>query len=711
MVFLAALEACVLGHSAYQGSLLTVFIGELSSTVLHSNALRNTASGALSTSSLQDKLWALIRAQSRPVIASCSTYAAFQQQNLISTTIASLLTIVVATQLGQFALPQDLVVALIKKQQDLCCIKEQCLHSSEVPERSSISLFQQECTQYTGQHLQDWRTRLSSELQSQSHYHRDTIVRSVAQICQDLETRCNTVEEPLRRETEKCREFEQRLREQCKQISALETRVSDDELHLQGLDDEKDFLEQEKRELADAKELLGRRFEELKVEFAETNKEAAKILRDTQGTHKGMELELRSIILRHEEDNHAHAAEVQELNGIVTQLSEAREQIGEQYRTLYEQSEHMKVRFDQTERDLQTEREIAISKLKEMAHLQTRIFDVENQLHGTEAELELVNSKLSEVQVSHEEYRQASEDRQRDLEAQYSNTLEAAATKAEEERDQLYTQLQEAQQESIYNKDAYDETQHELERVQSSIPPLELRIQELTDLVSERESELIVLRRFRSSLLATIDSANQNELVIRSASSTSLAEDVASRSPHEPREHRRRKSALLTEENVPKPKTDARSIVNTSMETIANAPFASSDSHSSQRSGPAPKRPKPYPAFKVPAMQTPFTQNPALASKSASKRLSPDKRSALRQMSPNRRHTSVGFAVSEHQEEQPRNKVRSGRKRQSSLQILEQTDFDMDDDSLADTPLTPGNFMAGTGRVPEEDEDETATKL
>jgi hypothetical protein len=68
----------------------------------------------------------------------------------------------------------------------------------------------------------------------------------------------------------------------------------------------------------------------------------------------------------------------------------------------------------------------------------------------------------------------------------------------------------------------------------------------------------------------------------------------------------------------------------------------------------------------------------------------------------------VGFAVPENEEEQP-NILRSGRKRRGSLRDVEEADFEMED-FLAGTPLTPGNFVSGTGRIPNDDE-ATATEL
>jgi hypothetical protein len=107
-------------------------------------------------------------------------------------------------------------------------------------------------------------------------------------------------------------------------------------------------------------------------------------------------------------------------------------------------------------------------------------------------------------------------------------------------------------------------------------------------------------------------------------------------------------------------------------------------------------------------MHTPYTHVPVLTTKPVPKQLSPSKRSALRQMSPNRRHT-VNFALAEADAEDRAIGILPARKRRGSLPEIEQVDFDMDNDFMASTPRTPG-FMTGNGRVPDED-DATTTEL
>jgi hypothetical protein len=338
--------------------------------------------------------------------------------------------------------------------------------------------------------------------------------------------------------------------------------------------------------------------------------------------------------------------------------------------------------------------------------LKDRNTDLDVQLQGVEADLDEVTVRLSDLQVSHRELAQSSEDAYNALNQKHMSDIEAATANVEKDREELDAKLQDAVQHGQRTADVLGETREELAKVQASIPPLEERIQELEEFCSEQEEELEDLRTLRKNVLASMGLTTPNPLTIRS---TSRSQRDASNihTPRITRDHRRRKSALQATAEGIKSSRAAHHATSTAMETVANASFPSSDSQSSQN-GSTPKRPKHDPSFKVPAMQTPYTQNPVLASRSISKKLSPIKRSALKQLSPNRRHTTVGFASSQNEIERP-NRLRSGRKRRGSLQELEEVDFDMED-FLAGTPLTPGNFATGTGRLPD-DTDATTNEL
>jgi hypothetical protein len=162
---------------------------------------------ALSSTTLQGKAWNLVRDTALAIDLGCRTYAESLHRDVLAATITLILNLAIIGRSDELSLPPQLISGLIMRQRNLPHLPKQCSHAASNPNAPSISLFQQESTPFTGQHLQDWRNRLKSELESQNSYQRDSIVRSVAQICQDLETRCNTVEEPLRREKTRSREL------------------------------------------------------------------------------------------------------------------------------------------------------------------------------------------------------------------------------------------------------------------------------------------------------------------------------------------------------------------------------------------------------------------------------------------------------------------------------------------------------------------------
>ncbi|KAJ4362195.1 hypothetical protein N0V95_001543 [Ascochyta clinopodiicola] len=531
----------------------------------------------------------------------------------------------------------------------------------------------------------------ASELESQNSYQRDSIVRSVAQICQDLETRCNTVEEPLRQEKARSRELEQRVGELSEQVSSLESQAADDRFHLDGLEDEK-------LGIADEKDRLSARFNELQVHLDEARRDADEALRTAQEEFNARELELRSTILNHEEKLRSREDDIQQLNSTVAQERDSLEHTEEELRALGERYENLQTRLGDVGRQLHDERDAKFRQSEEILRLKERGITLEHQLQSTESELETTTGQLSDLEVSHQELKQSSEDTLRKLEVSYSTDMEAAAARAEEEYNKLNKKLMDSLQNSRQLKDANDKTRRELRSLQNSFSTLETRAQELDILCGEQEEELEELRTLRKNVLASMGLATQNPLAIRSAS-RSQKDDTVTETPQDPRQHRRQKSAMRSHDLAPN-STTFQTLDGTDLDKDVEASFASSRDDS--QNGSTPKRQKPRPSFKMPMMQTPSNQRPALASRSTSKKLSPVKRSALRQMSPNRRHTTVGFALSETEDQVQMQVADSARKRRGSLRGASQEDFDMDD-FLAGTPLTPGAFASGTGRLPEDD--------
>jgi predicted nucleic acid-binding Zn-ribbon protein len=692
------LDVCILPPDAHRLLKYTALVEQMTASLPNCQPFQNTMLSAASSQKLQDQIWKLIGIAPERGPGTCCAYAMSLQQKHIKATIALLLNVALGAQSNALTFTHAIAAALIKKQGSLPNDAPQCSHTSPTSRSTRVSLFQQNGTPYTGQHLQDWRDRLSSELESQGHYQRDSIVRSVAQICQDLEARCDTVEEPLRQEKARSQELERQLAELNARVVSLEVEATDDRLHLEGLEDEK-------LNISDERDSLAAKLRELQKDAEEASRTADEMLHKAHKEFNAKEMEFRSTILTHEEDLRSQARQIEDQSETVCSLRSELQDVRDQHSILMEQHETLQDRLAETEQKLNGESDINRTRSKEIATLRERGIELELQLQGTEAELDTVMSRLSDLQISHQELIHSSEEAYKDLETKYVNDMDEAAIKAEEVAERLRTEVREATQRAQKAEEAHDTTQQDLRQLQATIPPLEDRVQELNDFCTEQEEELEELRTMRRNLLAGLGVTSQHPLAIRPGSRAQA--DAAERTPRAPREHRRRKSAIQTLQGTPKVTRSTQGTTNTAMETLANASFGSSDSHSSQN-GSTRKRSKPRSSFKASPMQTPYTQKPVLSVRSVSKKLSPSKRSALRQLSPNRRHTTVGFAVSENEEEHD-NGTRSVRKRIGSLQGIEEADFDMED-FLAGTPLTPGNFATGTGRIPDDD-DATTTEL
>jgi DNA repair exonuclease SbcCD ATPase subunit len=510
------------------------------------------------------------------------------------------------------------------------------------------------------------------------------------------------VEEPLRREKEKSVRLEELIVQLQNDVESLQARIVDNGCY-------QEILERERDEALEDKERTCTKFHEIEASFTESKRHANEALRTAQEKFSAKELELRSAVLEYEEELRTRGVEAEALRGTINQLEESQAQQDIVHHTLKDQCAQLQTRLSDTEQLLHSERENMHRQVDENAHLKDQNRNCADRLEGMEAELEHVTRQLNDLTTSHQQLEVNSEETLKSLKAKHANEMEDAAVKAEAQRKALITQLQNALQDCQYEKDNHEKTQRHVQDLKASVPPLESRIQDLEDLCSEQEGELEELRTIRRNILVGLGVMPQKPMAIRS-SSRSQQDAAESETPRDSRSHQRRKSAINAQNYAPKATTGTQEFADTAMENLTNASFASSEPDTPQGGGPAPKRPKPRSSFKVPSMHTPYTQKPNLTSNSLSRKLSPSKRSALRQMSPNRRHTNAGFAVAENEEEGGVNVSEVVMKRRGSLQDMEQADFDMDDEFMAGTPLTQGNFMSGTGRMPEE-EDETATEL
>jgi predicted nucleic acid-binding Zn-ribbon protein len=697
------LDACISPPGSSQLSNYVVLAEQIPSRLTNCTSLQSKISSGFSSTTLLAKIRNLINVEIKKDIGLCRAFNMSLHRKLISATVALLLTSTLRVQATGPTLPLTLTTSLIDKQRQLPHIVEECSHPLAVSGPTTVSLFEQQNTPYTGRHLQDWQEVLNSELDSQNSYQKDLIVRRIAQIIHDLETRCNTVEEPLRREKEKTQGMEQRLAEIEQHVKSLEGQITDAQDRIDGLDDE---LSDETKE----KHKLKCELRKLQARFDESSRQAEKTLQLVQDELNDKQLELQSRVLTHQEIMRVRDEENAAYNCTIVKLREELEDVYKRHSFLSDEHNNLQHQLAEMEQELSHERDIVRNQSDDVEQLQGRSAKFEDDLHRVELELEDMTRKHDDLQVSHQKLVQSSEAAYRVLEQKYAEDMKIAATKVEEDRNRLSVQEQEALRNSEQAKEAHEKMRRELQKLKTSIPPLDAEIRELNRLCSKQERELTKFKEYHQNVInaaaAMSGFPSQHPAALQSTAQTQI-DTTGLRNPRVPRESRRRKSTLPTQEVAPDPSIAAHGFTNAAMENFADASeYGSSDSLSSQ-GGPTPKRAKPRASSRVLSTQTPHTEKPMFASQTAFRNLPPGKRSALHPMSPNRRHTT--FGVRDHDEEGPTQKLRSSKKRRASVQGNEHVHFDMDD-FLAGTQLTQGDFVAGTGRIPEE-EDETTTEL
>jgi hypothetical protein len=133
-------------------------------------------------------------------------------------------------------------------------------------------------------------------------------------------------------------------------------------------------------------------------------------------------------------------------------------------------------------------------------------------------------------------------------------------------------------------------------------------------------------------------------------------------------------------------------VTNPAMDHLADASFSSSSQVS--REGSTPKRSKLRPSSKDLSAHMKYN-NPSTISKTLSRR-SKAQRSALRPISPNRRHTTVGVLANERKDDEESRQSLPLRKRRGSSQGSEEADFEMAFEAS-------GRFAAGAGAWRQED--------
>ncbi|KAF2653944.1 hypothetical protein K491DRAFT_495044 [Lophiostoma macrostomum CBS 122681] len=662
----------------------TVLVEQMAALIPRHEHVRRHMLAALSSDQFQGHIASFLECDPGhdavgPESPGCQTTIKIMRRKLMASTISMLLTLALTVQPTEPRLPGTLAIALIKKQQRLPQLPNACMHNkANMP--PAVAFFEQASTPSTGSLRQNWKDRLCKELEMQNLYQRDSIIRSVAQVCHDLEDRCDTVEEPLRLEQAKVRDLTNQVDELREEVDSLQTKATDQQFRQEGLEVDYANVEEEKSELVS-------RLASLEAKFDHAKRKADDKLRAAREEFDAKESKLESTVTDREKEMHLYSVRIAEMDTRISQLQDEVHAKEREVELRSDSQDKLRSELGESRQALEAERSTVSQQMEEIAKLQEAGNELEHQLSCSKNEVTTLTDQYTEISTRYRALEASSRQELQDMEAQCEQELDSAATKASEEYEKLHGQLQDALHNTEQVNSAYEQTRRDLESAQTAITSLEVKVQHLSKDCAEKEEELEELRPIQKAILAMRPQGRNRQQL-----------NDLDRPQKTPRQTRRRKSTRHPEEDLhTQVSGDVQGITHTAMESVANASFSSSDSFSR-----TPKRQKPRPTFKIPAMHTPHGQKLGVVPKLLSHRSAHAKRPALRAVSPNRRHTTVGVAFEQIEEKE------GGEKKRSSLHLYQQGSFDMDN-FLASTPMpfTPGHIVSGTGREPTEEQEET----
>ncbi|KAL8889435.1 MAG: hypothetical protein Q9215_003270 [Flavoplaca cf. flavocitrina] len=147
-------------------------------------------------------------------------------------------------------------------------------HSPEILCMALVPLFETGSTPCSSAESDLWRHRLRNELAQNAEYQYQGVIRTVEDICQDLERRCIEVEAPLRDEKARSRKLHTELEASRLQVAKLSAHTHEQSLILEGIEGEKSELLARVADLEHEQNELSGRSEELRQQLAKAIQQA-----------------------------------------------------------------------------------------------------------------------------------------------------------------------------------------------------------------------------------------------------------------------------------------------------------------------------------------------------------------------------------------------------------------------------------------------------
>lgn len=283
-------------------------------------------------------------------------------------------------------LPSDMIPFLLDKHATRDAYTSERSACSAMSKRPSQPPFVEvQSTPDIGNLHMPWRERLAAKMHIHSESNQQVVLAAVAEICRDLEERCQGVEAPLQQEREKLVDLQLRYDQLGQAYSDMEARVMDRDLRINALEAENDHHNQRLDAVETEEQDLLRRVDKATRDLEKSKEDALNALALAKQERHDLELEHASEIACKQEVLDQSKEDLflakEELNELRFEL----EKVAEKDRESSAQCENMRVKMRELEQGIQEkqqelcraeqERQSITTELKSLGQEHNRIQD------------------------------------------------------------------------------------------------------------------------------------------------------------------------------------------------------------------------------------------------------------------------------------------------------------------------------------------------
>ncbi len=427
------------------------------------------------------------------------------QLHLCLTLFSLTVTAALKSQSGPCLLPATLATKFLQGKAHFAADSALCCHHSRKrPLSGKTSLVEQMCTPDMTFSSQNWRARLATDLEHETIHRRELLIRNVGLICQDLEDRCERIEEPLRLERAKVEDLMRRNDELTAQVASMEAEAAEQRAHSDSLKEQKHQLLSDVEKANSHNSEVVQRAEKLESMLRVSTANAEIAIASLRSDYNRMELEWRAKSCSKEEELEQCTIEMSRLTDELRALTESLSTEKLENSRLHTVTTGLQKELQDTHDRLQSQ-SVALDQ-KNMAYdtLALREGELVTELESSRVELGKVTSELDLLKEEYK-FRAASLEKEKEnLSSRHQLELRTIAESNSEAMAGITARLKKAEIDINGLNESQSAKSEQIRQKDSAILQLQARLARSEKLCSAKDAELSEAKEMKHRLMAVI---------------------------------------------------------------------------------------------------------------------------------------------------------------------------------------------------------------